>query len=226
MTYRMLHPHRRIYIFSDESGDSQFGTTGASRHFILVTITSLNCDFGHRLLDLRRELAWRGLGLNEEWHATENPDKIRGSVFDALSKCDFIADATIFEKTKVPEYYRTPPERFYEFAWYWHFSEIAKQTVDPGDELFVVSASIGTKKTRKLFHLAVGNAVGPHIPGVMFRTAHWRDDSDPCLIAADYVAWAIYRRNELLMPHYYNTIKDRIRSEVRFFDRETKRGRG
>ena len=89
------------YVFSDEAGNFDFSRqSGASRYFILGTVTANDCEVGNRLLQLRRELGWRGLQLDKVFHATEDPQPVRDAVFDALSESDLRVDATILKKSK------------------------------------------------------------------------------------------------------------------------------
>jgi hypothetical protein len=54
----------RVYVFADEAGNFDFPrASGATRYFILGTITTSDASAGEALLDLRRELAWEGVGL-------------------------------------------------------------------------------------------------------------------------------------------------------------------
>lgn len=89
------------YVFSDEAGNFDFSRkSGASRYFILGTVTADDCNVGDRLLQLRRELGWRGLHLDKVFHATDDPQAVRNEVFGALAASDLRIDATILEKSK------------------------------------------------------------------------------------------------------------------------------
>jgi hypothetical protein len=205
----------RIYVFADESGNLDFSHgSGATRYFILTTITSVDCAVGEALLALRRDMAWSREGLNEDFHATENSQVVRDRIFAALQGASFRADATIFDKPKIAPYYRQQPYYFYNFAWYRHMRRIAPEIAQNGDEVLVISSALGTKKTRLNFHRAVSDAVSWLLPLVPHRTAHWAASSDPCLYAADYVGWAIQRKWERADDRSYCLIADKIASEV------------
>jgi hypothetical protein len=52
------------YLFGDEAGNFDFsGGPGASRYFILATVSMGDWQAGDRLQALRRRLAWRGVHL-------------------------------------------------------------------------------------------------------------------------------------------------------------------
>ena len=69
----------RVYLFADEAGNLDFSTkNGASRYFIVGTVAMGDTQLGHDLLELRRELAWQGVGLESSFHAS-SVSRRRGS---------------------------------------------------------------------------------------------------------------------------------------------------
>lgn len=85
----------RRNIFADESGNFDFSRKpGASKYFILTTVTMGSYAAGDALLQLRRDMAWDGLGLISEFHATTDAQAVRDRVFEALRAHDFRIDAT------------------------------------------------------------------------------------------------------------------------------------
>jgi hypothetical protein len=94
------------YVFSDEAGNFDFSRgSGASRYFILGTVTADDCRIGDELLQLRRDLGWRGVHLDKVFHATEDPQAVRDEVFDVLSHGNFRIDATILEKSNLQSWH-------------------------------------------------------------------------------------------------------------------------
>jgi hypothetical protein len=204
----------QVYVFADESGNLDFSKkSGASRYFVLTTITAPSCEVGDALLRLRREMAWAGKNLNSEFHATSDEQATRDAVFATLTKFEFRVDATILEKDRVLPVYRKTAHQFYFHAWYEHFRTLAPEIVTRGDQLLVLSASLGTKQTRSLFFEAVSSPVSWLVPSVNHRTAHWSATSDPCLQAADYCCWAIQRKWETGDMRSYDLIASHIQSE-------------
>lgn len=89
------------HIYADEAGNFDFSTKrGATRFFILTTVTIDDHRIELDLLDLRRDLAWSGIDLAREFHATEDKQLVRDRVFEVLSRHDFRVDATVLEKAK------------------------------------------------------------------------------------------------------------------------------
>jgi hypothetical protein len=205
----------RINVFADESGNFDFSRkAGASRYFILTTITCESYSVGDALLKLRRDMAWDGLGLDSDYHATTNAQAVRDRVFAVLQAHEFRIDATLLEKAKAEPHTRTSDEQFYRCAWSLHMERVAPLVAKEEDELFVVSASLGTKRKRTAMHTAVRDVVRQVSPTVDFRTASWDAQSDPCLQVADYCCWAVRRKWEMGDTRSYNLIRGKIESEV------------
>ena len=108
----------RAYVYGDESGNFDFSDQeGASRYFILTTVTVVDRAIESNLLDLRRELAWEGESLAGGFHATNDKQRVRDRVFTVLGRYDFRMDATILEKRKADPRIRPTPALFYGFTW-------------------------------------------------------------------------------------------------------------
>ncbi len=98
-------------------------------------------------------------------------------------------------------------------AWFLHFKYVAPQIATPSDRLFVVAASLGTKKKRGIFHTAVDDVVHQVSPCRSYRVAFWPMESDPCLQVADYCTWAIQRKWERGDERSYKLIAPKIATE-------------
>jgi hypothetical protein len=201
------------YVFADEAGNFDFSLKpGASRYFVLTTVALDNCDIGNKLLELRRDLAWRGINLDRHFHATTETQAVRDEVFALLASESFRVDSTILEKRKAQPHLHAK-EYFYQMAWYLHFKFVAPQIASPGDRLLVTAASVGTKRDRADFHWAVERVVRQVSPTVSYQVAFWPFASDPCLQVADYCSWAIQRKWELSDTRSHVLIAGRISSE-------------
>lgn len=208
----------RKHIFADESGNFDFRRApGATRYFILTTVTSDCFGAGDELLKLRRVLAWEGLGLNSEFHATEDTLQVRERVFEVIAGADLRVDATILEKSKTDPMLRASDEEFYRHAWYLHLRDLAPRVVTTEDELLVVGASLGTRKKRNAMYVAVADVVRRVSPTLRARVAYWAASSDPCLQIADYCCWAVRRKWESGDSRAYDRIRDKIHLEVDVF---------
>jgi len=206
----------RRYLFADESGCLAF-TKGpnVSRYFILCTITSDSCQIGYELLELKRQLAWEGHAVDEPLHATTDKQIVRDRVFDLIQRQTFRVDATILEKSKAQPQVRHTEVNFYQYAWFYHFKNVAPNIVTSNDELFLMASSLGTRKKKAAFSEAINNVTQQCLSGMNWRTTFWPAQSDPCLQIADYCAWAIQRKWEKDDDRSYRLIQNKI---VREYD--------
>lgn len=213
-----------VYVFADETGNFDFTRKqDASRYFGVGTIVlrdSQPATLSADMIQLRRELAWKSLGLGSCFHATEDKQLIRDEVFDLISHHSFNFDITLLEKSKAKPHLRNTEQAFYKYAWYYHFRILALREVESGDSLFVVASEIGTKKSRATFRAAVNDVLSQcisyRVPRVL---AFWPNFSDPCLQVADYCTWAISRKYERNDVRSYDLIRNKIRSEFDIFEK-------
>lgn len=209
---------RRVHVFSDEAGCLTFKPpgNGVSRYFMIGTVAMDDCAVGDELLQLRRELSWAGVHL-DQFHATSDKQRVRDRVFDVISRAGLRYDVTILEKQKAYDYLRDDPLRFYKTAWFLHLKYVAPRIVSPLDELLVVASSLQINRKKKLVHAAVGDVVAQVSPTVVFHTAFSPTMSDPCLQVADYLAWAVQRKYESGDDRSYELVKHLISSEFEPF---------
>lgn len=209
----------RVHVFADEAGNFDFSSkAGATKYFILTTVTMDGFGPGDALLGLRRQLAWEGNPQGtDDFHATEELQAVRDRVFAELANWDFRVDATILEKRKTQPHLAADEIRFYKMAWYLHFKHVAPLITRGGDELLVIGASLGTKKKKEGFHSAIHGVVHQVARGVNCRTVSWSGASDPGLWVADYCCWAIQRKWERGDSRSYALIQNKIRSEFDAF---------
>jgi len=214
----------RKYVFADEAGNFHFKVApGASRYFIIGTVTLRDPSIGTGLLELRRELAWQGVALESSFHASEDPQVVRDEVFRLLDGADFRVDATVLDKRKTEPHLQNY-ERFYKMAWFLHFKYVAPRVITSGDELLVVAASVGTKKRRRAMRLGIADVVDQATwrRRCTWEVAFWPAESDPCLQIADYCTWAIQRKWESDDERSYGLIADQIATEFPIFRVGTK----
>lgn len=211
----------RKYLFADESGNFDFRdharNQGATRYFAVGTLLISGDDavqaLRSDLLALRDTLARNGNPHHGPFHCTEDPQDVRDAVFDVLQNHDFKVDVTILEKAKAQPQTRTSNPVFYQYAWFYHFKWFANSYFQPQDELMVVSAALGTKRTRAAFRSAVESVVRQCCNwNVKKEFGHWEAASDPALQAVDYVLWAVMRDIERGDKRSRRLIEDKIAS--------------
>ncbi len=209
----------RVNLYGDESGNFDWRhPPKASKYFILTTVVVDDShQIAHDLLALRRELAWDGADIDCEFHATEDAQAIRDEVFKIIAAHPLRVDATILEKAKAQPRLRTTPERFYQYAWFYHMRHVTPLVAKDGDELFVVAASVGTKKKRKAFKAGIDDVMTQVAGRRTYKMACWPAAIDPCLQVADYCCWAIFRRFESSDNRSYALIQHHVRSMFDLF---------
>lgn len=210
----------RTHFFVDEAGNFDFSTKeGASKYFILTSVTMDDCSKADALIQLRRDMSWEGLELIGAFHATSDKQMVRDRVFDVIASLDIKVDSTIFEKRKtVPD--RQEMLKFYKLAWYQHASNVISRRVSPDQDLHVIAASIDTKKAQIQIASAIKDVI--HQCGrddVQTTVSHWPAATDPCLQIADYCCWAIQRKWERQDERSHVLIKHLIRSEFDMWSR-------
>ncbi|WP_411816797.1 DUF3800 domain-containing protein [Hyphococcus sp. DH-69] len=210
----------RVYIFSDEAGDFVFRSNGrASKYFIVCTIALADCEVGNKLLELRRDMVYRGLPAKDWFHATEDKQIVRSEVYDLISRYEFKIDATILEKSKAQPQTRVNEARFYQYAWYYHLKNQGAEIFDGKTEALITAAAIGTKKGQAVYTSAVNDVLQQTIHRQHWATTFPKSAAEPCLQVVDYCAWAIQRKWERGDVRSYNLIADKIRREYDLFER-------
>lgn len=204
----------RKHFFVDEAGNFDFSLgRGASKYFILTSVIIEDCTGAAGFIDLRRRLAWEGHPLTEAFHCTADKQEVRNQVFAKVAQMDIRVDATIFEKRKtVP--HRQDDQAFYKLAWYQHASHLIPSAIVASDELHVVAATIGTKKSRAQFSSAITDVVSQCGRSEdATQISLWSAATDPCLQVADYCCWAIQRKWEMADDRSHVLIKHLIATE-------------
>lgn len=210
------------YVFADESGNFDFSLNkGASKYFILTTVTLPDCLAGDALLHERRDMAVAGLSVRTMFHASLDDWPTRQRVLKVIQGHPMRIDATILEKRKAQPSIRNTDERFYQMAWYLHFKHVAPRIVRKDGELFVIGATIGSKAKKEAFAAAVKDVVQQVSPTAKYRTAGLDAVSDPCLQIADFCSWAFQRKWESGKDDVLKLLQAKVFSEFNVFKKGT-----
>lgn len=214
------------FVFSDEAGCFTFKRKeGASKYFLLCTVTADDCAIASKLLDIRRDLCANDdpeESDRDKLHATADAQTTRDAVFAELAKCDFRIDATLLEKSKAQPQTRTDDPTFYKYAWYYHFKHIGPQVVPAQGRLLLTAAALGHKKTKAAFKEGVNNAVQQSIARERWAVNFMDSAKDPMLWVADYCAWAIQRKWESGDDRSHKLIAGKIATEFNLWEVGTK----
>ncbi len=164
-------------------------------------------------------MAWEGFDHPGPFHAAHDPAPVRDHVFTLIESQELMVDALIIEKAKATPKLRETDESFYQHAWFYLVKYVVPRLAC--EELLVVTASLGSKKKKRLaFYAAVQDVMRQIARNRMtYRTACWEASSDFCLQIADYCGWAIQRKWEAGDSGPYTRIAAKVRSEYDLFAR-------
>lgn len=202
------------FVFSDEAGCFRFHKKkGASKYFMLCTVSMDNCSISSDLLDIKRRLVAGGDEKRNKLHATTDSLPVRKEVYDILESHDMQIDCTILEKTKAQPQTRIDEPTFFKYAWFYHFKAVGPQICRPKRKTLITAASIDNKKMRGAFMNSVNNVAQQIIPRDRWEVSFIESSQDPCLWVADYCAWAIQRKWEMGEDTFYKTVEKKIATE-------------
>jgi len=202
------------FVFADEAGDFTFKRKiGASKYFLLCTLTTDDCSLSNALLDIRRNLVAAGEPDRDKLHTTSDSQATRDKVFECLESHSFEIDATILEKSKAQPQTRSNDATFYQYAWYYHFNFVGPRLLSDDKKLLVTAAALGQKKTRATLKQAVNNTLQQTARRDRWEVTFIESSMDPILWAADYCAWAIQRKWERDDRRSYDLISSKIKTE-------------
>lgn len=95
----------RLEIWGDESGNLDFEKTG-TEYFLVCTIRVRDPSLTSDLLGLRRQLDREGFPLPDGFHATDDKQKVRDTVFELIRGRDIVADITYYSKSNAYKHIR------------------------------------------------------------------------------------------------------------------------
>ncbi|WP_068464682.1 hypothetical protein [Hyphomicrobium sulfonivorans] len=174
------------YVFADEAGCFTFNNNqNVSRYFMLVTLTTSSLAIGDALQDLRRAMLWDQSEIGDLFHATEDRQRVRDRVFEALIACDFTIQAQVWEKSKTQPHIRVNRARFYKYAWFYLFRHGMAARLARADRALITAASLGTKKEKLSFQNALQDVMQQTMPNIPWAVDFRPSLADPCLQAVD-----------------------------------------
>jgi hypothetical protein len=217
-----IQPRRKYaYIFIDESGNLDFSNNG-TQHFVFTSVVKLRPFSLHsQLLELKYNLWENGYGM-EYFHATEDKQDVRNSVFDRIKKNlqTLRIDSLVVEKRKTMPQLQSV-ENFYP-RMLGYLLKYVVTGIQPNlfNEVIVVTDAIPVQKERRAVEKAVKMALSKTLPRqVRYRVVHHASKSNFGLQTADYCSWAIFRKWEKNDRRSYEMIKTAIKSEFDIFSR-------
>jgi hypothetical protein len=142
-------------------------------------------------LRLRAQLADR-IRLPRGFHAVNDSRATRDEMYNLIASQAPRFDTTFLLKSNAYRHARDEGQmRLYRLAWFLHFKEIALQVSAPGDRLYVIAATFGTKKRQAQAETALQDVCGQVSREITLCV--WDAASSWGLQVADYALWAVHR---------------------------------
>ena len=189
-----------VFVYADETGNLDYnpaGKEGASTYFGFGSVI-FNGDHSDALwqgLVLRAALEQAGHPLPKGFHAKNDRWEIRSPKFALLSSLGPRVDATFLRKAGAYDYVKARGwEYLYKYAWYAHLKYLCEFHLGKDDHLYVVVASLGTKKRQQLAREAIQDVCDQMPQSITLCI--WDAATSWGLQAADYALWAVQREVE------------------------------
>ncbi|WP_327088523.1 DUF3800 domain-containing protein [Nonomuraea sp. NBC_01738] len=206
-----------VFLFADETGNLDYNIAGGgSKYFGIGTATFVG-DHREALWEsqrLRLAHARAGVEVPKGYHAKNDNHLTRREVFDIIKIQAPRFDTTFLAKEHAyPSVQAKGQEYLYRMAWYLHFKEIAWQVTSPGDNLYVVVATLGTSKRKQIFQDAINEVCRDHSPqNREVVVCHWDSSTSWGLQVADYGTWAVQRHLERQDDGYMWAVEPSLRT--------------
>lgn len=233
---------KTLYIFIDESGNFDF-TPNGTKYFVMTAVSTMTplesrVDLLNQLHKLKYQ-NWSNGVSDYYFHATEDKQDVRDTVFSAIRELNDIEIDTIFaQKNKThPSLYTQldltkkdtdgslgkpirSEERFYDKISQILLQYIFKRCDARGsvDQIVVVLGSIFTNKKRDYVLKSLKQYLKSNFDKPFYIYFHPTSSDINCQIA-DYCGWAIYVRLDRGEDRPWKEIKLKVKSHFDVFER-------
>ena len=213
---------RCSYIFLDEAGNLDFSANG-TRYFVLTSI-SMRRPFPvyEALNDYKHDCLEYGLDM-EYFHCAADNNHVRKGVFDLIAAHlggmrHMSIDSLVVEKRKTGPALREDM-RFYPEMLGHLLKFVLPKELDAGaEEVIVITDKLPVNRKRQAVEKGTRLALAEMLPqGMRYRILHHASRSHYGLLVADYCCWAVFRKWNRNKTHYYDLIKQAVRSEFDIF---------
>ena len=213
---------RCSYIFLDEAGNLDF-SANETRYFVLTSI-SMRRPFPvyEALNDYKHDCLEYGLDM-EYFHCVADNNHVRKGVFDLIAAHlggmrHMSIDSLVVEKRKTGPALREDM-RFYPEMLGHLLKFVLPKELDAGaEEVIVITDKLPVNRKRQAVEKGTRLALAEMLPqGMRYRILHHASRSHYGLQVADYCCWAVFRKWNRNKTHYYDLIKQAVRSEFDIF---------
>jgi hypothetical protein len=191
-----------------------FATTG-TRFFLGGVLVVTDPWPLSRALNQLREEVFRGAFINPKFHASTDLQATRDRVFDCMTSCGtFEHHAFVIEKNSIPTSHQE------ESVFYTTIADFAlRQTLllyPTADPIYVITDRLPVNRKRDAVKKGFQNCMAAVCGSRRYEIGHHASEAHPCLQAADYVNWAVFRKWERADNRSFQLIKNFISQEVKF----------
>jgi hypothetical protein len=189
-----------LYIFLDEGGNFDFSISG-TKFLTFSALSKITPLDEVPELSLLKYSLWRDGHELERFHATEDLQFIRDSVFQILCKnlSNYRLDTVVIEKRKTNPMLQSDMVRFYRTMF-----KILMDYIDNGyagafDQIIVVTDTLptGSKNANLTKALKLELSVWAKNKKKPYKIFHFSSASDVNLQMVDYLNWAVYVKWEI-----------------------------
>ena len=206
----------RVYIFLDESGNLDFGSSG-TRYFVLTSVCMQRpFRINDKLDDYKYDCIESGASI-EYFHCYNDRKAVRSDVFDLISAHigEIRVDFMVVEKAGVALEMQDGT-RFYP-AMLGHLLRLVLQVEAAAgdfDEVIVITDTIPVNRRRRTVAKAVRTTLSRALPRVKYRILHHQSRSHYGLQIADYCSWAIFRGWQRGERVWYDRVRPAVRNGI------------
>lgn len=185
---------RPIFLFVDESGDFDFGSSG-SRHFVMAGVLSQNPPESARpLQDLRYRLLQEGWDISS-FHASPDLQFVRNQVLNAITNIGGISTHVVFgAKEKLSPKLRTMEDMHSHFTTSLVKQFLQTQVVKASERLVVVIDQSLPPKKQAAFNSSIKPLFKQHQKEFHIYFQSMKTDHNGQI--ADYIAWSKFKQLE------------------------------
>jgi hypothetical protein len=147
----------------------------------------------------------------QSFHACEDQQAHRDAVVTALLKhAAWRYAAIVIEKRKVNPSIRDPLDFYPKFASILLSFVFRGSVMNSAHQVLVFTDTLPFAKHKKAVEIAIKKAANKELGGTPFHVFHHRRESNIWLQAADYCAWAVYRKWESSDERTYGQLVHRL----------------
>ncbi|MHB1340611.1 MAG: DUF3800 domain-containing protein [Coriobacteriia bacterium] len=206
------------YMYFDEAGNFDFSSNGTAIFCMTCVVMKRPFSIQSPLLEVKYDALENGLNL-EYFHATEDKQRVRDRVFEAIaSRRDELDAYSVIIRKNMTNPTLRDPAILYRRTFEWLVKFACPRTIGCGSHVVAVTDQIPVHRHRSAVAKALKPYFKSHLPaGVTYDLFHHQSKSDLNLQIADYISWAVYKKWNNQDLRSYSLVQPCIRGEGDLF---------